>query len=217
MINYTIPTTVIDNFFDDPMWVRNFALAQDYAPAPEGIWPGERTIYLHELNPAFFDHVISRALATFYDFQFHQLDWNAKGHFQRVNEKYEQGWIHRDTASITGIIYLDPDPEPTAGTTIYKPKFPGTLELHTMARNQSFLDTSKTQTVAHLRKENNDQFEESIVIKNQFNRLVMFDSHLYHGANTYTGQDNTSRLTLVFFIIGIVSPYKYPLQRTKSR
>jgi hypothetical protein len=217
MINYTIPTTIIDNFFDDPIWVRDFALLQEYAPAPGGIWPGERTKYLHELNPAFFDHVISRFLATFYDFQFHQLDWNAKGHFQRVSKIYDEGWVHRDTASITGIIYLDPNPVPESGTTIYKPKYPGTLELHTTKRNDSFEDTSKTQEISHLRKENNDQFEESIMVKNRFNRLVAFDSHLYHSANSYIGVGDTSRLTLVFFIIGVVTPNKLPLQRTKSR
>ena len=38
---------------------------------------------------------------------------------------YDQGWIHVDGTLITGIVYLNEDNNPGAGTTIYQPKVLG--------------------------------------------------------------------------------------------
>lgn len=216
MLNYVIPTTVVDNFFDDPKWVRDFALQQEFKTDPENSWPGARTTLVGDLDRDFFHHTISRFMALFYDFRYHDLQWEAKGFFQRVDKNYEYGWVHRDPALITGIVYLDDEPSTSAGTTIYQPKKPGATEIHLAERTESFRNPEITSSLANFRKENNEQFEESIVVKNKFNRLVGFDSHLYHAANDYVGDGNSSRLTLVFFVGGVF-PYKYPLQRTKSR
>ena len=43
MMSYLIPTTIVDNFFEDPMKVRDYALSQDFFSDTERSWPGKRT------------------------------------------------------------------------------------------------------------------------------------------------------------------------------
>jgi len=127
-MNYTIPTTVLDNFFDDPYDVREFALQQEYYPDVNCVYPGKRSKELHEINRPLFQHVIDRFNAIFYksvDIQ----GWSARIQFQIVDNTFNSGWVHRDNDLITGIIYLNPRANPDSGTTIYKPKSTGISEL----------------------------------------------------------------------------------------
>ena len=50
MKNYIIPTTVVDDFFDDPHMVAEFAKKQTYSKDTHNQWPGERTESIHKLN-----------------------------------------------------------------------------------------------------------------------------------------------------------------------
>jgi Family of unknown function (DUF6445) len=213
MINYVIPTTVIDNFFDDPLWVRDFALKQEYFPDPHHKWPGKRSKPLHELDTNFFNHTVNRFLSVFYNLKDTHIEWDVGAHFQRVSKDYLEGWVHSDRVPIiTGIVYLNLNNSPNAGTTIYTDKTPGVQQLHNDKRDESFKNPETINSLEQYRKENNDQFEESIVLKNKFNRLVAFDSPMYHSANNFITEDNEDRLTLVFFINRLVADH-FPLQR----
>jgi hypothetical protein len=204
-VNYTIPTTVLDNFFDDPYEVRKFALEQEYFTDPNHTYPGKRSRELNEINRPLFQHVIDRVNAIFYRASDVQ-GWSARVQFQIIDKSFQTGWIHRDNEIISGIVYLNPDPDLNSGTTIYKPKFTGASE---KMYPQKYLQPEES------RLENNEQFVESIVVKNQFNRLIAFDAKEYHSANNYFGEnDSNSRLTLVFFIEHLSTRY-YPIQRLR--
>ena len=214
MNNYMFPTTIVDNFFDDPTLIRNFALAQEFFPDPDHKWPGLRTDFLHILDPKFFGNTMQQFLLLFYPAG-SECSFSASAQFQLVPKEYDQGWVHLDGALVTGIIYLNDEHIPNSGTTIYRPKYPGTGLIHGDKIEESFKNPDRTADFEKFRKENNDQFEESIVVKNKFNRLVAFDSHLYHAAGDFkTGESDTSRLTLVFFINKLVVDH-YPIQRIK--
>ena len=45
-----LPLTVVDNFFETPTLVRNFALQQEFFKGDRGNWPGIRTKFLDELD-----------------------------------------------------------------------------------------------------------------------------------------------------------------------
>ena len=60
MKNYIIPTTIVDDFFDDPELVRKFALEQEYKSDPDLKWPGARSAELHSVDPNFFGNTIQR-------------------------------------------------------------------------------------------------------------------------------------------------------------
>lgn len=216
MKNYIIPTTIVDDFFDDPELVRKFALGQEYKPDPDLKWPGTRSAELHSVDPSFFGNTIQRFFQLFYPAE-SELRWAATANFQKVPKSYEQGWAHVDSALITGIVYLDNESvEPDAGTVIYQPKNAGVSLIHRDKVIESFKNTENTSQYSAYRKENNNQFDESIVVKNRFNRLLAFDSHMYHAASNFSGDGDNSRLTLVFFIRRIHTDM-FPLQRARRR
>ena len=56
------------------------------------------------------------------------------------------------------------------------------------------------------------QFDETINVSNIYNRLISFDADEYHAAQNYFGQDNESRLILVFFVSKF-DAHSMPLER----
>lgn len=215
MKNFVSPVTVVDDFFDNPQWVRDFALQQEFKPDPNNVWPGKRTELLERINKPLFDHTINRFLSLFYDFKVTDVNWHATASFQLVDQRYDHGWVHRDMELITGIIYLNENTVINSGTTIYESKVEGTRLLNQTEKMKSFSQPDNAKDFENYRKENNNQFTESVVVKNKFNRLVSFDSHLYHAGNDYFGDKDTGRLTLVFFIDRLTAK-EYPLQRLKK-
>jgi hypothetical protein len=214
MINYIIPTTVVDSFLDDPDWVRNFALKQEFAVDPINQWPGKRTKDIAELNPALFGHIINKFFSVFYDHEETQVRWKASAYFHMIDESYETGWVHRDQGRlITGVVYLNEGDG--SGTSVYEPISPGLQLTNAAILNVSLKDPEEnTPLLKKYRDDSNSQFKESIVVKNKFNRLIAFDSHLHHAANNFFGTDTSSRLTLVFFISKL-DVNAFPLQRVR--
>ena len=64
------------------------------------------------------------------------------------------------------------------------------------------------------RKDLANYYTESIRVSNKYNRIVIFDSHLYHAANEY--ETNTEdRLTLTIFFSSLASSKLSPVQRLR--
>jgi len=195
------PTTVVDDFFEYPDAVREFALQQDYLPDPENKWPGKRTKSLHEINLNFFSNTVNKVFSLFYDLERTKILWSADARFQKVDSKYQEGWVHTDENVCTGIIYLAKS-ENKCGTTIYRPIDPINVILKNADKKyESFNNTDLISNTKDFRLENNKQFRSTVTVQEEYNRLVLFDGHLFHGANEFYGdEDDSARLTLVFFI-----------------
>ena len=195
------PITVVDDFFEYPDAVREFALQQEYLLDPENKWPGKRSEPLHELNPTLFNNTVNKVFSLFYDLEKTKILWNTNAHFQKVDSKYQGGWIHGDENICTGIIYLSKS-ENKCGTTIYRPTDPiNTILKNSDKKIKSFENTHLITDIDGFRLENNKQFRPTVTIQEEYNRLVLFDGHLFHGANEFYGdEDDSTRLTLVFFI-----------------
>jgi hypothetical protein len=200
MTNCVIPTTIVDDFYDDPINVRKSALKQTFNKDSKNTWPGTRSPELHIIDNLLFQHTINKFLSLYYDFNTTKVAWKATANFQLVDKSYDHGWIHTDEHSlVTGIIYLNDYNLPETGTTIYQAKSVGTRIVNSVEKEQ-YIKNPTNKDLLKYRDENNNQFEESVVIKNKFNRLVAFDSHLFHAANDFSILDDVERLTLVFFI-----------------
>lgn len=204
---HTVPVTVLDNFFDDPDKIRNWALQQEYSFDPEGRWPGVRSKPIHELNNAFFISTCRRFFSQFYvmnNAKDPQVTWSTSMYFQLINNHYDSGWIHSDelTSRITGIVYLSPNSKLNGGTSVYREKKDVIQNVHNYEnlKQDYYLGKKSIKDVEEYKKEHNSQFEETIRISNVYNRLVCFDSHLHHAAQDFFGEDQDSRLTLVFFV-----------------
>jgi len=215
MKNLIIPTTVVDGFFDDPDAVREFALAQDFAPDPNSMYPGDRSKPLHELNHDLFCYIHAKFLNMFYPDVNNQYSYMANTFFQIVDSKYNTGWVHHDPDLITILIYLNKNPNKEAGTVIYSPKKQEYSTIHTSHKHALLGGAMDEEEGAQYRTENNERFEEEIVVKNNYNRLLAFDSHLFHGVKDFTNDE--PRLTLVSFITNLqVKNYPiHTMHRTK--
>lgn len=213
------PVTILDNFFDNPDKIRDYALSLEYEKDPEGRWPGVRSKPLHEINRPLFDELCRRVLAMYFELgdSLGTISWEATMHFQKVDEAYVSGWIHiDDKVVITSIVYLNKNSNNNGGTSIYKLKnnilLPNSNEL-----NKYKLDAYKglinIKDVEKKREENNNQYLEIIKVKNEYNRILSFPGGFPHGAQDFFGnKDEDPRLTLVIFFNKLLVN-KSPIER----
>lgn len=202
-MNMFFPTTVVDDVLHNPDEVRDYALSLDYYASPEGRYPGGRSKDLKEINPNFQNKIIDLCMSQYWEygpdlppFKLHVV---AQSYFQLINGSGE-GIIHPDTTLAASIIYLSPNIDSSYGTSIYKMKVP-------------YLETEKEN-----RNKYNSQFEEQISIKNTYNRMIMYDGHLYHKGDAPSVQNNLNeqRLTLITFFYKIEGKV-FPVPRMKRK
>ena len=209
------PTLIVDNFFDDPDKVINFSKQLNYKRDPEHHWPGTRTTSLDKINKEFFDWSTKKIMMLLFPMNIDQIRWRALEYFQRIPHKTygQSGWIHRDYSSeFTVVIYLSHHPK--SGTGLYKPKQFVSEALHTDKKRKFFKDLKKVSSNEQWKKKANDSFNKTVDLYSNFNRLVLFDSHQWHGAESY-GNDQEDRLTLISFFTGLIGengiPIRYPI------
>ena len=203
------PAVIFDDFFENPDLVVELADSLDYEMG-DGAWPGVRTEELGKIKGLkfFADSVTDKVLRMFYPDK--QFSYYAKLVFQKVKGFHEdqfhvknRGWIHKDSGrAIGGIIYLDKEPQEETGTSLYKNKqliFPHSPEEDSMKRRWYTGKDVSDEEYHKLFYSNPTHFEETLKVKNVYNRLFMFNGNEYHGVQTYGSHDRT-RLTLAFFI-----------------
>tara|TARA_B100001248_G_C27216195_1_gene378165 strand:- start:40 stop:693 length:654 start_codon:yes stop_codon:yes gene_type:complete len=204
----TYPITIVDNFFEDPDAIVEMAMGMKYYNPNTGNWPGTRTKQLHVEDDRFFNYLGNRIHGLF--FEKTPEYWNLQCHFQLIKpfceDKYNKknrGWIHQDHDSwFGGIVYLTKDPEPDTGTSIYETKAGWSFQVKQEIMMKEALYRSepideKEYEEAYDRV--HSQYEETVKIKNVYNRFVLFPGTTHHGVQTYGTKD---RLTLNFFGMG---------------
>ena len=215
------PITVVDNFLEDPDSLADYAEGLDFTYRSKD-YPGLRSDYIHNISPDLYNYISNKILSIFYQkdpvyqivMQFQKINpfsedkWNAKN----------RGWIHQDKAALFGgILYLTKNPDPDAGTSIYSKK-----SEYSLFSKQDNLLKAKEKLYGHEKKEidedsfekiysvYHDRFEETLRVKNIFNRLLLFDGQQYHGVRTYGDRE---RLTIAFFAETVAEAGPYPLRR----
>jgi len=203
-----IPNIVLDNFFPDPDKIVDYALNQQFYPDKNGTWPGKRTNPLHELDKNLFNSICNKILKILSLSLDNCNYWEFDMMFQLIEPYGESkyglkncGWVHCDHPAVfAGIIYLNKNPEKDTGTIIYSEKFGySNFNMKNIeSKRKNFLgeEVCNSQFEEDY-YEANSQFEESIVINNVYNRILMFSGNQYHSAQTYGFSQK--RLTLVFF------------------
>jgi len=218
------PITIVDNFYETPNLVRNFALSCDWTKT-DGAWPGQRTQQLSVIDSDFFNLFSSKLISLFYDFDKSAVEWSIDTSFQKVScfsSKKEDikndGWIHADNCIFSGVIYLNPNPKPGWGTSIYSLKPGEEKELQQELKFDHYLGKEIDEKEYELQKRsNNDKFVETVRINNVYNRLILFEGGEYHGVPTFYSDESEERLTQVFFVYALNSQDPYPIVRSKLR
>lgn len=216
------PIICVDNFFSDPDYVFKLAEEAEYNKSIDNRWPGARSNYLHSIHPMLFELTFRKIISLFYSYE-ETLDtvWNVDMTFQKIiplenqNSFYPDGWVHSDNNNIfAGLIYLSKDSEINTGTSIYTARSPVATPINHKIKEQLYSGTL-TDIDLYNRgvKENNDQFEETITVKNKFNRLIMYDAANFHAAKNIMRLTNP-RYTLVFFARKFVAN-RFPIPQTK--
>jgi len=199
-----LPTIVIDNFYEDSLLLREFALDQEYFKGNRGNWPGLRTELLHNVNYDLFQVVLKKLLFVLKDYGITQVSELQTG-FQLIDETYGRGWVHDDdpTFQCAGLIYLNENAPLGSGTTIYEdsPDFSGERYAKLFETDVNNTSSEDRAVYAKYREEQVSQFKKSIIVENVFNRMILFDSRCWHSADNFFGTTTQdSRLTQVFFI-----------------
>jgi hypothetical protein len=197
-INKTFDTNaiVVDNFYENPHAVREFALSRSsYSPHIE-YHKGQRT------EESFKPKEIKKALENLLQKKITNWDKHgANGVFQFCTSE-DAIVYHVDPQSYAAVVYLTPDAPPECGTTFYKSKVNGLRE----SPNDEVVK-ERNKSKEHLTFEifsagfyDKTKFETVDVIGNVFNRLVIWDAQLIHAASEYFGSNlGDSRLFHLFF------------------
>ena len=172
---------LFDNFYGNPMDVRDYALSLPFDVT--GNYPGRRTKKMDE--PHF-----SSAKTIFEDLLRKKINWWPEEYntsFQYTTET-DTTWVHHDPTMWAAVLYLTPDAPLESGTAIYQNK-----------ETKIFLyDKNKPETDYNSRGDilsDMSKWEPVITVSNIFNRLVMYRGEYYHrsmlpgfGQNKYNGR-----------------------------
>ena len=217
------PTICVDNFFNDPDSIRNFALSLDYQKSPNGHWPGLRSKPLDQICPEYFQKFCEKLFLLNYDIRRHDdISWRVETEFQIMPPEYygpiNTGWIHRDHQTMfAGVVYLTPDINLNCGTSIYRSQN-FSESVNAKEKHEMYLDfnTDKIEFYKEKLQENNALFEETARFNNVYNRLIAYDGFHFHGVNQFYDNDkNNPRLTQVFFVKTISADY-FPIPASKQ-
>ena len=180
---------IVDNFYEDPDSMREFALEQEYDIGGIGRgYIGNRTHeqFLFPELKSRFENIMGRKITK----------WEEYG----MNGRFQYCWsgqpvvYHCDSQMWGGMIYLTPDAPFQCGTTLYANKDnkvrrgcePGGRIAWEGKEGDPFLDGTP--------------FEPVDVLGNVYNRLVIFDAQCIHSASEYFGTvKENCRLWQMFF------------------
>ena len=222
--NLKFHSVCVDNFFNNPDLIREFALNQEYFPT-DGRYPGERTSNMWQINKTLSDYLFAKIFSVYFPVRGYQIKFEkADITFQKIkpfsdvtNSWKNTGWIHTDNDfALAGLVYLTPNFNKNGGTSLFnlKKEFSYTHDDSILTPMKNKLYSGKKisdEEYKNALEKYNSKFEEKTEFKNIYNRLIAYDGHEYHGAKSFYNNTGDERLTLVFFIDGITiekSPYE---------
>ena len=175
-------TWVVDNFYADPMAVRNFALKQEFVEEKD-YYKGCRTKHQYFLpgTKEAFEKIMGIQIR----------EWESHGMCGKFQYCTAQDSLvyHHDGQTWAAMIYLTPDAPYDCGTSLLASKNGARKSSDAnigTAFDGGFYDSTKFDLIDS--------------IGNVFNRLFIFDAQNIHAASKYFGQTiEDSRLFHIFF------------------
>jgi hypothetical protein len=180
---------IVDNFYESPDEVREFALKQEYVEGGFGRgFIGRRTEeqFLFPGLKERFEDIMGRKITK----------WKEYG----MNGRFQVAWAgeplvyHCDSQKWGGMLYLTPDAPYSCGTTLYAHKKTRARNYYEEGWDAAWKDIPGDP---HL---DGTHFEPVDVLGNVYNRLVIFDASSIHSASQYFGTvKENCRLWQMFF------------------
>lgn len=186
---------VVDNFYENPDEIRNFALSCDFAPHLK-YHKGQRTEVQHvpEGIKDIFEALLHKKITNW-------ENHSANGVFQFCVAE-DKLVYHTDSQSYAAVVFLTPDAPPSCGTTFFKSK-KNNLRKEPSKTEAEKIGKGESQIMFDIFNNNfydKTNLEVVDVIGNVYNRLVIWDAKLIHAASEYFGdRKENSRLFHMFF------------------
>jgi len=187
---------VINDFYKNPIEVRNLALSQQYF-RNDNRYPGERSVSFstEALKEKIQSLLLPCERINSFSINTDMNRFTDNGCFQYATSN-DRSWIHSDyPTDWAGVIYLTPDSPLSSGTDFYRFKY----ENSNIDRMTENVDKNIKTLMSDFR---NDYTKWELIdrIGNVFNRLILFRSRRFHISGEYFGTDiNNGRLFQVFF------------------
>jgi hypothetical protein len=182
-ITKQIPTlVVVDNFYENPMAIREFALKCEFKPDLRYHKGSRSEPHRFEGLKERFEGLLGRKITNW--------EKGPNGVFQTCVAG-DQLVYHDDFQQYAGVLYLTPDAPPQTGTCLYRSKYTKKMKVPKDEFSQVFKNGFLDST----------EFDLVDVVGNVFNRVVLFDSHCIHSAQNYFGttKENGRLFQLFFF------------------
>jgi hypothetical protein len=200
------PTIVVDDFYEDPKQVVEFANSLEYSN-DTGNYPGVRSPDLHLVDYDFFQYSANNWLELFWDINLSEVEWTVASYFQKITPFSENpsdiinsGWVHSDVDAIAAaVIYLNEDSSPQTGTSICKPLVDAP-KIDNDERFKLYKDGIATDQYRSSLYKNQKQFVDTVTVDNYYNRMITFDATSYHRVRSFYTEDSNPRLTQVLFL-----------------
>lgn len=192
-----------NNYFGDPDAVAKLSEGLEYSKSVA--YPGKRTDnLLASSNLTVKTFAREFAIRLVHDV-FPGIDMHETFIAFHINEEspdpeFNSGWIHNDVGNLAGLVYLTKDESNLdTGTSIFDGE---TKEepLDGEARRKFHLTGEITPEYVDGFRRNKNSYTETIRVGNRYNRLVAYDSKLYHRPNSFSTSLGQPRLSLLFFI-----------------
>lgn len=175
---------IVDNFYENPDEIREFALNQVEYKEDLRFYKGKRSTkqYLFPGLKEKFEQIMGEKIRIW-------EEHNMNGVFQITTAEDKQVY-HFDEQEWAGMIYLTPNAPIQSGTRLHRSKINGAVDSRhpdvNSAFNGDFFDSTRFDIVANA--------------ANIYNRLVIMDARCIHSAGDYFGNnDETGRLIHLFF------------------
>ena len=219
------PVTCMDNFYQNPDEIREYALSLDYYRGNLDRYPGVRSEPIHRLNPDLFDLSCKKLFSIFFDLKVGNFDWQVVTNFQKIypyecsdsNKKdINSGWIHQDSFTVlAAVVYLNPIPNLDSGTSIYRVKEKYNQDWQSndaYLKSHFYSHKSKLSEDEYLKKkmEHNSKFEKILDVKNVYNRIVCYPGDYFHTQSEFLIDTEDFRLTQAFFVKSLESSVSPP-------
>lgn len=188
---------VVDDFLDDPEAARAMGLRAEYELIGGGL--RYRDAPVPEPLAEEISHKVLRIIGAKYRRRREDVAFR---HYLKRDERANRAsgsWVHFDRFRWIGIVYLNPPRQCRGGTSFFTHRATGIYRWPDLCRRMQEQPDFGRRVFRDMARM--DRWEESLRVSMLFNRLVLFDSRMFHQAPCYFGSTvKSARLTLnVFF------------------
>jgi len=209
------PLTVVDNFFDNPDEIRDYSNKCDWYRSDKIIGHRTNELGTDEKHKEFFHFMGHKIMCLLQPYEPTRVTYRANLFFQKqmAGKSYLDGWVHKDNAEISALIYLNKND--TYGTNVYKRKTQwasgvATLEgapgenLKHRGFNSIGNEDFDEQKFFEEKQKHNSHFKPVTSVSGVYNRILLMDSCEYHALQTPTPEeDKEERLILMMWFYDI--------------